>query len=174
MTRSTENDPPDIDYENDPLMTAHHEAGHAVIACVLKYPCESVTIVRNEAEDEAGHTALGDQWAALRGWEALEIFGRFEETAVRARAIVNMAGREAEIAFSQRDDGGDGYDQREAMLMLIDLYGEDDWQRYEERLRRMTAQLVARHRDKIERVAQALIERSTLSAEEINAICNCG
>ena len=39
-----------------------------------------------------------------------------------------------------------------------------------ERLRRKTRRLVRKHRDKISRVALALLERSTLQGEEIDAL----
>jgi ATP-dependent Zn protease len=47
---------------------------------------------------------------------------------------------------------------------------EDQWQRYEPRMRRQTRRLIRKHRDKIERVAAALIERKTLEANEIDAL----
>jgi ATP-dependent Zn protease len=39
-------------YDSSP--TAHHEAGHAVVACALEVPFELVTIVPDLSRDMAG------------------------------------------------------------------------------------------------------------------------
>ena len=51
-------------------------------------------------------------------------------------------------------------------LMALELGGS--WSRIEPRLRAMTRMLVRRHRALIERVAAALLERRTLSREELD------
>ncbi len=47
-------------------------------------------------------------------------------------------------------------------------FSEENWPRYEPRLRRQTRRLV--HRDKIERVAKALLQRKHLEADEIDGL----
>jgi len=47
---------------------------------------------------------------------------------------------------------------------------DDLWRRYEPRMRRQTRRLVRKHRDKIERVAAALLERWKLEPDEIDAL----
>jgi hypothetical protein len=46
----------------------------------------------------------------------------------------------------------------------------NDWEDYEHRLRAKTRTLVRRHRYKIEHIAQALIERRTLSGRDVNRL----
>jgi hypothetical protein len=45
-----------------------------------------------------------------------------------------------------------------------------DWGRWEARLRRQTRGLIRRHRDRIERVANALLARKKLSAKQIDKL----
>jgi hypothetical protein len=45
-----------------------------------------------------------------------------------------------------------------------------DWDRTEARLRAMTRMLVRRHRARIERVAKALLTKTTLSAKELDKL----
>ena len=47
---------------------------------------------------------------------------------------------------------------------------DQEWRRYEPRMRRQTRRLVRRHCACIERVANALLVRKTLQAEEIDAL----
>jgi hypothetical protein len=51
---------------------------------------------------------------------------------------------------------------------------DESWHRIEARLRAMTRMLVRRHRALIERVATALIDRKTLSREELDALVGRG
>jgi hypothetical protein len=56
--------------------------------------------------------------------------------------------------------------------MMEDLVGGDSqkWERLEARLRKMTRMLVRRHRARIERVADALLQHKTLSNEQLNEL----
>lgn len=47
-------------------------------------------------------------------------------------------------------------------------FSEEDWPRYEPRMRRQARRLVRKHRDKIERVATVLLQRVTLAKDEID------
>ena len=44
------------------------------------------------------------------------------------------------------------------------------WERLEPRLRAMTRMLVRRHRNRIERVAKALLAKTTLSAKQVDKL----
>ena len=151
---------------------AVHEAAHAVIGRVLGLTCGHATIVPNEAEGEAGHAILGDPWHVLDNWEQRAKF-REPSSVYRGRILATMAGAEAQTELRGGCGGGDGHDRREIELMAASDYADLPdavWQRYEPRMRRQTRRLIRKHRDKIERVAAALLERDTLTANEIDAI----
>ncbi len=155
----------------DKRATAIHEAGHAVIGCVLGLLCGGATIIQDE--DSAGHAITNDPWAILSAWETRGKY-RETETAFRARIIAFMAGREAEIALLSSSQGGDGDDQYQIALMADAELCDDpeDWARWEPRLRRQTRRLIAHHRDTIERVAEVLLEHGTLEPDEIDRLVN--
>jgi hypothetical protein len=89
----------------------------------------------------------------------------------RAEIISLMAGAEPErliLGDCLGGDGGGDYQDRYQIALIADNeFSEDEWERYEARMRRQTRRLVRKHRDKIERVAKALVEHQTLSAEAI-------
>ena len=85
------------------------------------------------------------------------------------RIVTFMAGAEAEAEFFGSCAGGDGDDRRQIDMILDDLLSPGaDAPRYAARLRRHARVIVHRHRDKIKRVAALLLERSTLSAKDID------
>jgi ATP-dependent Zn protease len=90
----------------------------------------------------------------------------------RAGIIVTMAGAEAEKELIGFCRGGDGPDQYQIACMADNIWdtSSEECARWYARLRRQTARLVRKHRDKIECVAKALVEKNTLSAEEIDAL----
>ncbi len=148
--------------------TACHEAGHAVIARVLTLDCSSATIEQDH--DSAGHAITSDPYACLHEWEVRGKV-RMPNAVFHARIIAYMAGAEAEIALLGRCRGGDGEDRYQIALMAEQLDIPDEhWDRVEPRLRAMTRMLARRHRALIERVAAALIDRETLSREELDEL----
>jgi ATP-dependent Zn protease len=151
--------------------TAVHESGHAVIGRVLRLPCGMATVVLNEDEQITGVSITHDQWAIAEHWEEIGIFHRKMNTVWRARMMTFMAGAEAEKVLIGSCCGGDGDDQYQVALMAEEWVRDaEDWERWHERLRRQTARLVRWHREAIERVAKALIERHTLMPHEIDAL----
>ena len=99
--------------------------------------------------------------------------------ACRARVLMSMAGREAELEclgtilrtnHANRGDRVDRDDIDELMPTLYPGASPAEWSRRQVRLRRMTRALVRRHRDKIERVACALLQYRTLSGRAIDAL----
>jgi ATP-dependent Zn protease len=126
---------------------AYHEAGHAVIGRMLGIACVYATIRPDESQ---AHTAFVGEPDPLE------------------QVLVLMAGHEAEVEFGVIAwDNGDQDDRREIWAKLAEA---DLDQRCEPRLRRATRVLVRRHRNAIERVAVALLERETLLADEIDAL----
>lgn len=165
---------------NDPRQVAIHEAGHTVVARMLDFEVGQVTIVPDFELAEAGFAIVSDPYAIMWTWEQK---GKFREldTILRARAIIYMAGAEAEIEVFGNCLGGDGPD-RDQVLDALERVGvagpatahlvdsQANYERFEPRLRCWTRTLVKRHRAKIVRLAAALLERKTLNAEEIEAL----
>jgi ATP-dependent Zn protease len=147
--------------------TAYHEAGHAVLGRVLTLVCDSATIKPDH--DSAGHSLTHDPRACIYEWEKR---GKVREPDAvwHARIIGFMAGAEAEAELLGTVPRGDGDDRYQIELMAEEL--ETPAKRWdtkiEPRLRAMTRMLVHRHRALIERVAQALIDQTTLSREELD------
>jgi len=86
-----------------------------------------------------------------------------------ARILQFMAGTEAEAELLGKARGGDGNDRYQIALMLDEI-APADLDRYEARLRAMTRMLLRRHRARIERVAAALLAKTTLSARELDKL----
>jgi hypothetical protein len=95
---------------------------------------------------------------------------RTDDAVWHARIITYMAGTEAEREILGRCRGGDGDDRHQIALMAEELSRGTDWSKRELRLRAMTRMLVRRHRARIERVAKALLARTTLSAGRLDKL----
>jgi hypothetical protein len=161
--------------------TACHEAGHAVISEVFGIVYRSVTIIPDGvgmgcATTRSPRVTL-DAWGA-RGRS--RFIGHDLRSIYRAYIMEAMAGREAaELCCGPGGNFvGDWGDVQniESLIRDYDLdlsyfnlpRGDGDLDRLD-RMRAATRHLVARHRDKIERVAQALLKRKTLSANQVRA-----
>lgn len=135
--------------------------------------CGGATIVPDEAEGEAGHSVTADPMAILGEWDRR---GKWRGTDMgtasvfRGRILTVMAGGEAEAEFFGECEGGDADDRHQVALMLYEIAEEETHDRLEARLRRMARMLVRRHRADVERVAAALLERETLTGEQIDAM----
>jgi len=81
-----------------------------------------------------------------------------------------MAGFEAEVELLGSTQGGDGDDRHQIELMAEELKPGTNWEKLEPRLRAMTHMLVRRHKARIERVAKALLARTTLSAKQLDKL----
>jgi len=144
--------------------TAYHEAGHAVIGRILALPCGEATIEIDH--DSSGHSVTADPWAIISEWERRGK-ARGYDAAWHARIMTYMAGGEAQTALFGSTPEGDGDDRYQIELMAEEL---DHWAALEPRLRKMTRMLVQRHRARIERVAEALLEQTTLTAEQLDEL----
>jgi ATP-dependent Zn protease len=155
---------------NDPRSTATHEAGHAVIARVLTLLSGGATIVPDFEAGEAGHAITDDPLECTSEWETRDKF-RHDNAVFHARIIAYMAGAEAEQVLLGVTQGGDGDDRYQIELMAEQLDCDPaQWVSREARLRAMTRMLIRRHRDRIERVADALLAKRKLSTEQIDKL----
>jgi Zn-dependent protease len=137
--------------------TAHHEAGHAVIACVFGVELKSATIlVKPFSDGWAGGSVSFKGWR--EDWEA-------HAPPDDAGAIIGLAGPMAELRYAPRLRNRDGWgsDRRQA----AELVGGDPARIHAAEAK--ARDLVAQHWPAIQRVATALLDRSRLSREEIVA-----
>jgi ATP-dependent Zn protease len=151
--------------------TAYHEAGHAVVGRALTLVCGEATIKRDYKSRTAGVSICADPYACLYEWERRGK-ARYSQNAVWiARTIAFMAGAEAQVELlgTPRSRIGDVDDRYQIVLMLEEI-APANWDRYEARVRAMTRMLVRRHKARIERVAKALLAKTTLSAEEFHKL----
>lgn len=164
------------------LVTAYHEAGHAILSIlVAKDPIQKVTIIGNTA-GAMGLTVRGGDDRSILPVEVL-----------RARAIMSYGGRAAEeLVFGKENittgasqdlkdasyyiraylDAGAGEsllnaesfvgqkivrDTSEAKKLSVELYNE-------------ALEFLSQHRDLLDRVAHALLEKETLMSEDLDAL----
>lgn len=159
---------------SDRRATAVHEAGHAVIGRVVTLPCGGASIVPDDDLGSYGAAIVGSADDAWHEWQLREKF-RDYTSAVRARIITAQAGHEAEAEILGVATGNDDDDREVAAACAEDLGVPAEREEAAlDRLRRAARQLARRHRTDIERVAAALQERSTLTAEEIDALLPAG
>jgi len=161
--------------ESDLYATAVHEAGHAVIGRVLGFPCGR-TSIKAKPGQYSGFSDIGQPGAAVKAWRQ---GGKRRSLAAakRAKIIIYMAGGSAEEEFTGRRTS-DYRDVAASSALLVSLMDEDDpnhqglnrlfeGERLQRRLRRVAASLVRRHRERIEALARALLEKPVLADREI-------
>ena len=151
--------------------TAYHEAGHAVIGRVLTLSCGRATIKPDRAE--AGHALTDDPHSCLHEWEKRGKVREKGNAVWHARIMTYMAGAEAEMELLGSKAAGDWEDRRQIRLMANSQGFNDDpdeWETKEARLRAMMRMLVRRHKVRIERVAKALLAKTTLSAKALDKL----
>lgn len=171
--------PPDPRPLSELRHVAIHEAGHSVVAHLLGYGVESVTI---RGDGRSG------------GWTDVRLPAVSDRALIEGRVKVLLAGRAANTFFGAPPDTGATADLAEATRLLaaarltfgladslvvraspdqvLDLVARDrslaDAIGQElNRLMISTKKLVAENRRAIEKVANALLERSVLDAEEL-------
>jgi hypothetical protein len=148
------------------LETAYHEAGHAVMACVLQRYPQSVSIVP-DGKGAVGITVFEND-APEGGWR---YFDRSAEKCqyIRMRVLIEVSGTIAhDLKYPGRaHDMGDETDARPAR----DLVGENvSWEEHESYLHNAeceAAVLLKKYWSTVERVALALLERKELSRAEL-------
>jgi ATP-dependent Zn protease len=151
--------------------TAVHEAGHVVIGRVLDLPCGSATIVPDRKRGTLGSAEVDTSEDAWFRW-----IDRGKErplyVLLRATIIVDMAGWEAEKELLGATSDGYAGDNESALFASMEMsdVASDPEQKKLRQLRRQTGWLVRKHREKIQRMADALMKRRTLSADEIDSL----
>jgi hypothetical protein len=136
----------------DDLHTAWHEAAHAVIAHVL-----GVKVFWLELHADGGETSFDTPDVLIeRGKSALDAGMTYGKIAVAGAAA-------SRVGMS----GGDNQNLANA-LWLAGL--DEDFFVVRAALMDITSRLVHEHREAIERVATALVERGRLSGEEFRKI----
>jgi hypothetical protein len=149
------------------IHAAYHEAGHVVLPRVLTLDCGGASIKPDH--DSAGHAITNDPWGCLSAWERRGKVRDNFDAVWHARIIAFMAGVEAEIVLLGSTMGGDGYDRYQIELMAEELNCRD-WSKLEQRLRVMTRMLLRRHEIRVERVANALLRKTTLNGKQLDRL----
>ena len=161
-----------IEVDDRKLETAVHEAGHAVVARALGIRAGETTILPS-TDQFLGHSDFDDPRFCWR------IDDSNREADANNFAIALYAGAEAErLLLSKNEEFGDSIDRQIAINCLAwagsvrgaSLVGDKWFDRHEANLRKKAAGLISRHRADIERLATALLERETLSGEEVDAL----
>lgn len=186
--------------DNDKKITAYHEAGHAVLSMLCEYAdaTEKVTIIpRGQAlgvtftppEKDEHHTSkeklIDKICVSLGGRVAEEIFiGKIHGGAYAdiktvtslARMMVTQLGMSDALGPISYDEGqqqvflGRDYGQRRSVSERTQQLIDDEVTRIiNEQLERART-LLTEHRDEVEVMGEALLERETLTREEVEMI----
>lgn len=142
--------------KHDLWRVAVHEAAHAVVARMFGVEFRSVTIV-----------PAGDRLGACNFYQADFYCDR------RGRILASMAGRAAEMEFFGSTTGDYSVDDESIADKLQSwpkIGGIEAPKLCERNLRRQARRLVKKYRAEIERVAQALLQRGTLTPLEVDAV----
>jgi hypothetical protein len=145
---------------------AYHEAGHAAIGRVLTLPCGPASIKPDYKSGTAGVSVCPDPYECISEWEKRGK-SRSLSTVWIARIIHSMAGAEAAAELLGAKQHGDNDDRYQIALMMEEL-APANWERCEARLRRMTRMLIRRHKQRIDRVAEALLAKTSLSTRALD------
>ncbi len=142
--------------------TAHHEAGHAVVAHIMGIRVLKITIQKSPTLKY-----LGRCWHEPIDFASIYAGDNRDLIALEfADIIISLAGRASEEMLLNFDsDGGEVGDLKQ-VDNEFDRLGvlDKDAMRYE--LYEKTKSLVYRHRDTIRRVARRLMKVKTVTAEE--------
>jgi len=153
--------------------TAYHEAGHAVARYYLFHPIRKVTICPDKNDDSAGHCE-GKGRSYLDGID-VEISPR-KQSRMFDNIKILLAGREAQRRFNKRSKRSvlncqAHSDWRKAVDLAIRLTTSTrgtelllEWLRHE------TESFVQLRWSDIEAVAAELLDRKTLTGEEVREI----
>ena len=172
--------------EKEKRVIAYHEAGHALIAHLTSEEIHKVTILpRGRAlgmmmrlPEEDRHMASEDE---LEDWLKISLGGRAAEQVVFGR-ITNGAASDLDhataLARMMVFDWGMGATTRSLQMRADDVTLSEETKQMRDRdLREITeraliwsVRMVADHRPQLERIAQALLERETLTRSDIEEL----
>jgi hypothetical protein len=148
------------------LATAYHEAGHAVAALQLGLSVKAVTI--EPAEDHLGLTTF----KKLRGLTDASIYAMPPRVRYRfeAAAVTALAGDIAERLVLKRPSGG-GSDRNIVYGYVLSVVGsEEQASAYINWLSVWSKGIVTVFRPSVEAVANALVDRVTLTGAEVRRL----
>jgi ATP-dependent Zn protease len=156
-------------------MTAYHEAGHVIAARQLRYKVKYATIKPNG--DSLGHVAVPGV-ITRRHYERLqfgEITPAFRDK-IEKTVILDFAGYiaekhfagKAEFRFSHLTDTQKATDK---LCFVCSDWGKELYH-YSNYLFERSRNLVLKHWVEVDAVAQALLERTTVLGEDLNAIAD--
>lgn len=161
-------------------IVAHHEGGHAVALVRLGIEFNQATIVRDVKRRTDGHVTgtrppwliramLAGQRNKLRLLDNANVTQRIEHD-----VIFSLAGGEAQRLFFPRSSWKKGCnDDMQDVGWLLGLLHQDDddtAHKHYRYLEHRTRMLVSENRDHIKLVAKALLERKTLTSDEVRRV----
>ena len=150
------------------LFTAQHESGHAVISRLLTGFSSGGAWVEVGPGYVRGDTITPSLDCIVRRWT--NVGRRFDaDSPVLARIMMLSGGSEAERARYGCASGGDGSD-RANIAELVPYVSEDLRDEAADLFRAAAFQMICKHRETIDRVADALAERLSLSNAEIDGM----
>jgi cell division protease FtsH len=172
--------------DKEKRVIAYHEAGHALVAHLTSADIHKVTILpRGRAlgmmmrlPEEDRHMASQDE---LEDWLKVSLAGRAAEQVVFGR-ITNGAASDLDHATSIARlmvfDWGMGQTTQAQQMRADDYALSEETKRLRDREQRAitgeayrwAVAMVTRHRAQLDRLAQALLERETLSRAEVDAL----
>jgi ATP-dependent Zn protease len=155
----------EADSANSDEDTAHHEAGHAVTGCLYDRPPASVTIARDGAA--AGKAEFDPD---IPDFARSYLNQSPQKRAYReARVVGELAGSAAHdiLKPGRTPDQGDAHDLHWANELISELVSWEDHDKYLEQARVKAKQLLLDNWEWVQAVARALVERKTLSRQEI-------
>jgi ATP-dependent Zn protease len=158
------------DQEENKEETAYHEAGHAVMGCVLGRNPLSVSIV-GDGRGAVGKTEFEQDTppGGFRHFDQSETKRKY----IRTRVLIEVAGTIAhDIKFPGRaHDAGDAYDEYWANQLVTEgVHLEDDRNAYLASAKQEAEDLLRKNWRLVEKVAVALLERRELCRAELLAI----
>lgn len=146
--------------------TAVHEAGHAVLCCVLRVPFRRVTI--KPRGDSAGRV-VGRAWPA--SFRPDVSFGPHVARRLEAEIMVLFGGYVAEREHFGDEPGEDGWSaDREKIADLILYLAGPEAQRRVDELRARSLEHLRDTWPAVEAVARRLLEAETLKAPEVRRV----
>ncbi|MBI3860407.1 MAG: ATP-dependent zinc metalloprotease FtsH [Planctomycetia bacterium] len=186
--------------DKERAMTAYHEAGHALVAWLLPDldPVHKVTIVprgralgvtqllADEERHHIGEQRLHSNLVLAMGGRAAEklVFDEYsagaendiqQATDIARRMVAHWGMSEAigPLAFHQSEEhpflGKEMHEMRQYSEQTAHVI-DQEMQRFVNEASQRATEILAAHRDKLEQIAQALLEREMLDREEITAI----
>ena len=151
--------------------TAVHEAGHAVLATIVRLDCTQISVIPRVDDLSDGYCIYRvDPLGILTHWENCGVFHMGERSALLASSIVLLAGGAAERTIFGRAGNGSYDDIRRAKWMVDDMTSRDGDVRITlARLQRTVGWLVTRHKLAIEYVSAALVTSGELEGDRLAA-----